>query len=152
MWTTVSSQLTETLAWFSLRFVSELPVSAWRCLRGEVLSPPDQEHRHLRRQIGLPFHLAMACQEVAPLHYQRFQRGQRFEIVPRQEMNIGRFVPLVGGNNEVRGARPLKSMESRPCQWPKFGNATIARRPTRSISRSTVRGWRGSCRVWLRIT
>src|ERR1035441_10956006 len=43
------------------------------------------------------------------------------------------------GNNEVRGARPLKSMESRTRQWPKFGNATIARRPTRSISRSTDR-------------
>src|ERR1039458_1017329 len=108
MWTTVSSQLTETLAWFSLRFLSDLRVSALRCLRGEVLSPPDQEHRHLRRQIGLPFHLAMACQEVAPLHYQRFQRGQRFEIVHRQEMNIGRFVPLVG---KQRGARRAPAEE-----------------------------------------
>ena len=36
----------------------------------------------------------MTRQEVAPLNYQRFQLRQRFEIVHRQEVNIGRFVPL----------------------------------------------------------
>src|ERR1035438_5827391 len=39
-----------------------------RCRRPVVafpaLSPPDQKHRHFRRQIGLPVHLAMARQEV----------------------------------------------------------------------------------------
>src|ERR1017187_6280993 len=37
-------------------------------------------------------------------------------------------------------------MDRRTCQCPKLGNASIARRPTRSISRSTVRGCRVSCK------
>ncbi len=56
------------------------------------------------------------------------------------------------GNSLVFGARPVISMDSRTVQWPKFGNATMARRPTRSISRNTFSGCRVSCRVWLRIT
>jgi len=62
-----------------------------RSLRSGKLGaiPPDQKHRHFRRQIRLPVHFAMARQEVAALHHERFQRGQRFEIVHRQEMDVG---------------------------------------------------------------
>ena len=48
------------------------------------------------------------------------------------------------GNNLVRGARPDHRWARRTVQWPKFGNATIARRPTRSISVNTLRGLRTS--------
>src|SRR5450756_897409 len=59
-----------------------------RCLCGEWSAPPDQEYRHFCGQIGLKFHFAMARQEVAPLHHERFQRGQRFEIAHGQNVNI----------------------------------------------------------------
>ncbi len=50
------------------------------------------------------------------------------------------------GNSLVLGARPVNRCASRTLQWPKLGNATMARRPTRSISRSTLRGARDSCK------
>jgi len=67
--------------------------------------------------------------------------------------NMGAFLVLESREHaQARGARPLASMESRTLHWPKFGKATIPRRPTRSISRKTCRGRCVSCRVWLRIT
>ena len=42
------------------------------------------------------------------------------------------------GKSLVFGARPLTRCASRTDQWPKLGKATMACRPTRSISRSTL--------------
>jgi len=56
------------------------------------------------------------------------------------------------GKSFVLGARPVNRCARRTDQWAKFGKATMARRPTRSMSRRTFKGSRVSCKVWLRIT
>ena len=65
----------------------------------------------------------------------------------------GRIVAVVTQNtdglHQDSGSRTVIEVHgsSRTVQWPKFGNATIPLRPTRSISRSTFNGARVSCRV-----
>ena len=50
------------------------------------------------------------------------------------------------------GMRPAQRSASRCDQWPKFGNVTIASRPTRSISATMSSVWRIACSVCDRIT
>ena len=47
------------------------------------------------------------------------------------------------GRLSVRGMWPPNMICSRMCQWPKFGNDTIAVRPMRSMCSSTTRGLAG---------
>ena len=48
------------------------------------------------------------------------------------------------GSDGVRGMPPASSA-ARTRQWPKFGNVTIASRPTRSISASARSGRTRAC-------
>ena len=52
------------------------------------LAAADQKHRDFGHQVGEEFAFAMARQKEAPLYHQRFQRGQGFEIVHRQEVLV----------------------------------------------------------------
>ena len=56
------------------------------------------------------------------------------------------------GSDGVSGMRPPNTRRRRTCQCAKLGKEMMARLPTRSIWRSTSRGSRVACRVWLRIT
>ena len=63
-----------------------------------------QKHRHFRHQVRKQGHLAVAGKKHAPLDAPFLFRRERLEIEHRQEVDVGRIVPLVRKQLRLRSA------------------------------------------------
>ena len=104
----------------------------------KIRPDPEAVDRELAAQVGQHAHRRAAGEHDAVLDDAAALAQERVEVGDRAQVDVRRVVPLVG---QRVGHRHAAAQDLQRCvQWPKFGNVTIASRPTRSISATIVLG------------
>src|ERR1017187_4142644 len=72
--------------------------------RIKLVAAAEQEHCDLGKQVRKRSNGPVSRQKDAALHSPAFARGQGFEVVNREEVDVRRVVPLVREQLSLRGA------------------------------------------------